>query len=363
MTNQFNKQETLTANQEVLGVMPNSTTYPLATQEVPLGSVTPDNVSDEEIDRLGEKDILVLSGISNQMVSTVRASDADVFGSKLSELVTTAKGLNPDALAPKGVMSKISKLFGSAKDKMLGKFETVDAKMNSLISEMDNSATLFERRVVDLEEMFKANLQSHQSLENTVTGPAERMRANLTAALSQEVAATDVFGAQAKLDAQAKLYRLEKRIDDLKRAMMLAKQAAPEIRLLQENSRALTMKFKDVKAVTIPAWKNAFTLYLIQLEQKKGAELIHAVHDATDEAFKLQADLLRQNTQEIARANQRSIVSIETLEHVQKQLIGSFEDMEKIAEEGRAARAQAQPKLLALEQELINRFKPNQSAS
>jgi uncharacterized protein YaaN involved in tellurite resistance len=316
-----------------------------------------ESVAEHQIDQLGERNAMALSAISQKMLAQVRAADADVFGQKLNELVAVAKGLDPTRFGNAGFISRLFSFFGSAKEKVLAQFQTVDRRMQTLIGELDRSANLHTSRIQDMEEMYEANVAAHHGLQEAVA-EGDRLIQVLRAQLAQEGQATDAFAAQRVSDTQSRIERLEKRIDDLNRAMLLAKQAAPEIRLLQENARTLSMKFKDVQAVTIPAWQNAFTLYLVQLEQKKGAQLVTAVHDATDEAFKLQADMLRQNTQEIARAKQRSIVSIETLEHVQKQLLGSFDDMHKIAEEGRRSRKEAEPKLKALEQELINRFVP-----
>lgn len=317
------------------------------------------NISDDVIDKLGDASTTQLSSFSQQMLTSVRASDADVFGSKLNELVGVAKGMNPANFKGGGLLAKVSNLFGSVKEKMLAQYSTVEKRMDALVAELDQAVVLHTRRVTDLEGMYTTNYQAHQALEVAV-GQGTDLQAQLEAGLAQMKAAPnpDSFAAQKMADLDNKIQRLEKRCDDLKRAMLLAKQTAPEIRLLQDNSRTLASKFKDVKAVTIPAWKNAFTLYLVQLEQKKGAELATAVADATDAAFVAQADMLRSNATLIAQAKQRSVVSIETLEHVQQQLIGSFDDMQKIADDGRKARKDAEPKLLALEQELITRFVP-----
>lgn len=326
----------------------------MASGDAPLAAEV---VTEQQIDQLGEKNAMALSAISHKMLSHVRAADADAFGKKLNELVGVAKDLNPSRFEKPGLISKLTSLFGSAKEKVLAQFQTVDKRMQALITELDHSANLHSGRINDMEEMYDANLRAHTDLQAAVA-EGERLIKVLQAQLAGEAQADDAFAAQRANDTRNRIERLEKRIDDLKRAMLLAKQAAPEIRLLQENARTLAMKFKDVKAVTIPAWQNAFTLFLVQMEQKKSAALVHAVHDATDEAFRMQADLLRQNTQEIAHAKQRSIVSIETLEHVQQQLLGSFDDMARINEEGRRSRKEAEPKLRALEQELINRFVP-----
>ena len=314
-----------------------------------------EQITDAQIDQLGDQSSSQLASFSQKILNHVKASDADGFGSKLNELVGVAKDLNPTAYSKNGILQKFTSFFGSAKEKMLSKYSSVESRMNSLIRELDKSTALHTKRIADLEEMYNANVATHKGLQ-IAAEEGQRLINILSEQLNQEETATDTFAAQRIYETKSKIERLEKRVDDLNRAMLLSKQMAPEIRLLQDNSRTLATKFKDVKAVTIPAWKNAFTLFIVQMEQKKGAELANAVHDATDEAFRLQADLLRSNAQEIAKAKQRSVVSIETLQHVQEQLLATFDDMGRIAEEGRRARQEAAPKLLALEQELIQRF-------
>lgn len=312
-------------------------------------------ITDQQIDSLGDQSSSQMSAISHTLLSQVRASDADVLGQKLNELIGVAKGLDPTKFQRKGILGFVANLFGNAKEKILAELQSIDGRMQVLIGELDRSVLLHDGRINDLENMYNANVAAHNELESAAK-EGERMLGVLNVHLANEQQAKDAFAAQRIHDIKERIDRLEKRIDDNKRAMLLAKQAAPEIRLLQSCARDLSNQFKNVKAVTIPAWKNALTLYLIQLEQKKGAQLANAAHVATDEAFRIQADQLRQNVQEIGRAKQRSIVSMETLQHVQQQLIGSFDDMSRIAEEGRRARKEAEPKLVALEQELIARF-------
>jgi len=316
-------------------------------------------IDDNTIDALGDTTSVQLSGLSQQLLTTVRASDADVFGEKLNQLVVVAKGMDPKKMASGGILSRITGMFGSVKEKLLAQYSTCEHQMDSLVGELDKAVALHAHRVDDFEGMYNTNYAAHQALEAAVAKGTE-LQQSLEAGLAQLKAQAnpDSFAAQKMQDLDQKIQRLEKRIDDLNRGMLLAKQTAPEIRLLQDNARTLVTKFKDIKVVTIPAWKTAFTLYLASLEQKKSADLANAVSDATDAAFVAQADMLRQGTVEIAKAKQRAVVSIDAIQHVQDQLLGSFDDIQKIADEGRKARKDAEPKLKAMEQQLIARFVP-----
>lgn len=316
-------------------------------------------VTDDQIDKIGERNSTTAASFSTQMLSSIKASDVDEFGNKLNALVSTAKGLDPSKFGKPGILGKFLGLFGSLKEKMLAEYQSVETRMDTLVGELDKSAKLQTQRIGDLEQMFNINIKVHEGFENDIS-EVNKLIVSLKEQLEHEksVVNNDAFGAQKVADIQGRIDRSEKKIDDLERGKLLCKQLAPQIRLMQSNARSLAQKFGDVKKVTIPAWKNAFTLFIVNIEQKKGAALANTVHDATDDAFRMQADLLRQNTQEIAKANQRSVVSTDVLVHMQNQLLGAIDDVIKITDEGKQQRATARPQLEQLEKDLIAKFNP-----
>lgn len=322
-----------------------------ATFDAPLRVV----VSESDLAALGEKSTRRVAAISEQLLGMVRGSSGDQFGVSLAQLVATAQQLDPKLLFDKSLLGKLKGLFVSAREQVKAQFRSVSGQLDALVGELDRSARTYEQRIRELDDMYAANGQEYAAL-----GEAVEQGNALLAALHDELARTpetsDPMVAQEIADRRQLAARLEKRIDDLKRAQMIAMQTAPEIRLLQNNSRMLISKFQDIVAVTIPAWKKQFSLHILMEEQAKSAELVTAIDDATNAALRRNADLLRQNTGNIARANQRALVDMDTLEHVQKQLLGAFEDVQKINQEASAARAQTDAKLGALRDELIARF-------
>jgi uncharacterized protein YaaN involved in tellurite resistance len=305
-------------------------------------------ISDTDIEQLGvEKS--TTNDTSRKILAAAKSSDADEFGLKLNELIATAKRLDPAKMAGKGIIG--------TKEKLLAEYESVDKRMDTLAAELNATASQLKLRVGDLEQMFVENEQSYQFLGKEMER-GEEMLNILNQQLQAMGTPTDGFGAQHIADKQAQIQRLEKRIDDLRRGQQLRLLAAPEIRLEQNNKRSLATAFADIQVTTLPAWRGVFSRYILSLETKKAAALATSVYDATDEAFRKQADQVRQNTVEAARVSQRSVISIDTLEYQQQQLLAAVDDAKKIIEEGRAARAAAKPKMEALEAELIKRFSP-----
>lgn len=314
-------------------------------------------IDDKAIEGLGGNTGAGVAKVSAKLLGTVRASDADVFGTQLNELIATSKGLDPAKLRSGGLLSRVTNMFGSVKEKMLSQYQVVESRMDTLVSEMTRHANVHRARIQDFDEMYKGLEIYYQGLDADVK-KGEAWAEKLRQAVAQQAAPANAFEAQQATELKRRLERLEKRIDDLRRAMLMATQMVPQIRLSQDNARALTDTFTDIVNVSIPAWRNVFSLYLLQLEARQSAAVANAAYDATDAAFRTQADMLLENTETVARAKQRSLVSLETAQHVQTQLITAFDKLEQISNEGQQRRKDELPKLQELERELIARFSP-----
>ncbi len=323
----------------------------------PVVRVDISGIDDKAIESLGGSTGAGVAKVSAKLLGTVRASDADVFGTQLNELIATSKGLDPAKLKSGGLLSRVTGMFGSVKEKMLSQYQMVESRMDTLIGEMTRHANVHRARIQDFDDMYKGLEQYYQGLDTDVK-KGEAWAEKLRQAVAQQGAAGNAFEAQQATELKRRLERLEKRIDDLRRAMLMATQMVPQIRLSQDNARALTDTFTDLVNVSIPAWRNVFSLYLLQLEAKQSAAVANAAYDATDAAFRAQADMLLENTETVARAKQRSLVSLETAQHVQTQLVTAFDKLEQISNEGQQRRRDELPKLQQLERELIERFSP-----
>ena len=78
-------------------------------------------------------------------------------------------------------------------------------------------------------------------------------------------------------------------------------------------------------------------------------ELQRAVNDTTNDLLRKNAEMLKQNTIDTAKENERSIVDIDTVKKVNEDLISTLEETVRIQEEGRAKRAAAEKELIAIE--------------
>ena len=146
--------------------------------------------------------------------------------------------------------------------------------------------------------------------------------------------------------------RLEKRTHDLKLSRQITIQSAPQIRLIQNTNQALVEKIQSSILTAIPLWKNQIAIALTLLRQRNAVEAQKLVSETTNDLMLKNSELLRTNTIETAKENERGLVDIETLKKTQEDLISTIEETLTIQAEGRAKRQQAEKEMIAMEEEM-----------
>ncbi|WP_297922577.1 toxic anion resistance protein [uncultured Agitococcus sp.] len=317
----------------------------------------------DAIHTLGSQSGAKVVQYSDKLLSQVKSKDLEGLGDNLNEVVLLAKGINISSLVDSS-KSKIPLIgglidsFKMNKEKVLGRYESLSKQIEKLIKEMQGSQVRLANRIQDLEKVYTFNVEEYHTLECYIlVGEVkiEELRAEI-ADRQAAPAATNPMEAQAISNLQDVLNRLEKRVHDLRTMQMVAVQTAPMIRMVQSNNQLLIDKFRNLQELTIPSWKKQFTLAVALIEQQKAVELTQKIDDTTNDLMRRNAELLKQNSVNTARANQRAVVDIETLEYVQQTLISTIEEVEQIQRDGEQARADAVIKMESMKGELITKL-------
>lgn len=132
---------------------------------------------------------------------------------------------------------------------------------------------------------------------------------------------------------------LDKRMADMRMLQYSALQTLPMIRLVQTNNALLIEKFHTIRELTLPAWKRQFMLTLSLSEQRNAVQMAKTIDDATNAFLKENAQLLKQNTIDTAKSNQRMVIDMATLQDVQNTLLSTVQEVIKINQEGAKQRA------------------------
>ena len=317
----------------------------------------------DAIHTLGSQSGAKVVQYSDKLLSQVKSKDLEGLGDNLNEVVLLAKGINISSLVDNSkskvpLIGSLIDSFKMNKEKVLGRYESLSKQIEKLVKEMQGSQVRLANRIQDLEKVYTFNVEEYHTLECYIlVGEVkiEELRAEI-ADRQAAPAATNPMEAQAISNLQDVLNRLEKRVHDLRTMQMVAVQTAPMIRMVQSNNQLLIDKFRNLQELTIPSWKKQFTLAVALIEQQKAVELTQKIDDTTNDLMRRNAELLKQNSVNTARANQRAVVDIETLEYVQQTLISTIEEVEQIQRDGEQARADAVIKMESMKGELITKL-------
>lgn len=298
------------------------------------------------------------STYTDELLNLVKNKDLDSTGQKLNQVVQVAQQLNTSSiLSP----SKKSGFLGSLLNKVRGakqsfdqNFDTTKEQIDRLVHEIETSQSGLKSRVDTLDRMFNGVQDEYKQLGIYIAaGKLKQVDIQQQVQqLSSRDLSQDQQGTQQLYDLNHLANNLEKRVSDLQVLQQSAMQTLPMIRIIQSNNLMLVDKFYAIKNITLPAWKNQISLAISLQEQKNSVQLANTIDDATNELLKRNADLLHQNSVDTARANQRAVIDIETLEHVQNTLINTVNDVIQIQKEGMQKREEASARLRTLQNNL-----------
>ena len=295
-----------------------------------------------------------IAQFSDSILAKVRSKDSGEVGVLLNDLVGKVKGF--DVTKKKGgflsSLPIIGSLVNKAEDIMQG-YEKLSTQVEKIQSGLENSKVKMMEDVVMFDTLYQKNLEYFKDLQLYIRAGEEKLDEMRTITLpklrAQASESGDPMAVQVVSDFEQSVDRFEKKIHDLKLSKTLAIQTAPQIRLIQNNDRVLIDRVQSAIYHTIPLWKNQMVIALGLTRQKETIELQRAVTDATNDLLKRNAEMLKQNSIDTAKANERGIVDIETVKKVNEDLISTIEETLRIQSEGRQKRQAAEKELVAIE--------------
>jgi uncharacterized protein YaaN involved in tellurite resistance len=303
-----------------------------------------------------------LLNFSHAMLDHVQKKDVGAIGDILQDLMKKLQHTNPDELQPdRG--NFISRLFGKISrsiNETLSKYQKIGAQVDRISVKLTHSKDALVQDIQMLEKLYEQNKEYFHALNIYIAAAQVKLDELYTKeipALKEKAQATDdqmVY--QEVNDLMQFANRLEKRIHDLELSRQITIQTAPQIRLIQNTNQALTEKIQSSIMTAIPLWKNQIAIALTLFRQRQALEAQKQVSNTTNELLLKNSELLKTNTLEAAKENERGLIDIETLKQTHANLISTIEETLMIQEEGRTKRRQAENEILALENELKHKL-------
>ena len=297
-----------------------------------------------------------MADFSDSLLSQVRTKDSGEVGALLTDL---SGKINEFNRKESDSFVKKLPLIGSLVSKgetMLASYEKLSTKVDKIQSELEKSKTTMMKDIMLFDALYQKNLEYFKHLELYIRAGEEKleeMRSTVLPKLRADAAAsTDPMAGQVVSDFESNVDRFEKKVHDLKISKTIAIQTAPQLRLIQNNDKILVERVQSAIYNAIPLWKNQIVIALGLTRQQNVLKMQQAISDTTNELLKRNAEMLKINSIETAKENNRSIVDIETVKKVNDDLVTTIEETLKIQQEGRQARQSAEQELLQIENRL-----------
>lgn len=299
-----------------------------------------------------------LLSFSNTMLEHVQKNDVGEVGKIISDLMRRLDDMKPEELNPEK-RSVISRIFGKVTNsvqEVLSKYQKTGAQIDRISVKLDRSKNVLLSDIAILEKLYDNNKDYFDALNVYIAAgelKLEEMHQKVIPEIKKQAETTnDQMKVQEVNDMVQFADRLEKRVHDLKLSREITIQSAPQIRLIQNTNQALVEKIQSSIMTAIPLWKNQVAIALTLIRQRNAVEAQKQVSKTTNELLLKNAEMLKSNTLETARENERGLVDVETLKRTKENLISTLEETLRIQEEGRNKRRQAELELASMETEL-----------
>ncbi|WP_409305905.1 toxic anion resistance protein [Peribacillus sp. SCS-155] len=299
-----------------------------------------------------------LLSFSNTMLEHVQQKDIGQIGEVIGDLMKRLNEVNPDELKAEKP-SLIGRMFGKVSgsiQEVLSKYQKTGAQIDRISVKLEGSKNVLMSDIIMMEKLYENNKDYFQALNIYIAAgelKLEELHGKTIPELRKAAEATnDQMKFQEVNDMLQFADRLDKRLHDLKLSREITVQSAPQIRLIQNTNQALVEKIQSSILTAIPLWKSQVAIALTLIRQRNAVEAQKQVAKTTNELLLKNAEMLKTNTLETARENERGLVDIETLKKTQENLISTLEETLRIQEEGRNKRRQAELELGSMETQL-----------
>lgn len=303
-----------------------------------------------------------LSSFSHKMLDHVQSNDIGPVGDILNDLMGKLSEIDPDDLSEKK-KSGISRLFNKASrsiQEMMTKYQKLSTQIDRIGVQLEHSKRGLMDDVQMLDQLYDQNKTYFQAL-NVYIAAAEIKIDELTNEIIPQMRteaqqSNDQMAIQEVNDMAQFVDRLEKRLYDLQLSRQLTIQSAPQIRMIQQTNQTLAEKIQSSIMTSIPLWKNQIAIALTLNRQKKAVESQRLVTKTTNDLLLRNSEMLKTNSIETAKENERGIIEIDTLKTTQENLITTIEETLQIQAEGRVKRKEAEREIGRMEEELKQRL-------
>lgn len=297
-----------------------------------------------------------LANQSDSFLSNVRRSNSGEVGELINNLLTELNYVDVDEIQGNKVKGFLSKLPFMKKvitqvDNLFAKYDKITTNIDQISHKVNAGIITSTKDNAVLQTIFDSNVNSIKAIEDLVVAGNLRMQ-KAGDELAEMEANVQNYADYEIADKRDFINRLDRRLADLKVVRLIMMQSLPQIRLVQNNNVSIAEKAQTILTTTLPVWKNQLSLAVAMHRQQQNIEVQQRVSSTTEEILRKNAERLGQNSRNVAKANEQTIVSAETLKETTAMLINTLNEVKQIQKQGSENRRKLDQDLQTLEHEL-----------
>lgn len=288
------------------------------------------------------------NSITDRILQEVTASSLnDIVGVRLNDMVAVAKKVNIDGLrnstGAKGIVGRLMKVFPflyTTKEKVMAQFSTAATQIQKINDEISNISVKTKQNISTLEQLGTVAVQQFNMLDGMILAGQIKLsemrdeteidRQQYANVPKEDIDPMKVSEIQRKID---NIDILDNKLTALAQVQQSIYINIPQLESQIKGCVMTVNHFETLKDTMIPLWKQSFTQAIMIDDQRRAAELDKEATDFTQRLLKENATNMKIANIEIAKSSARGLIDVETLEHMQKELVEQVKAMNDIYKE------------------------------
>lgn len=296
------------------------------------------------------------ASIATKTLQDVKTKNTGEVSSLLIEMVGAMNGLSGGEDKGGFIQRFMQKVKGKALT-VRTRNESAEKTLERIEKQLEGHKLVLQKDIAMLDDLYNENWETFKALTLYIKAAElalNKARNEELPALYAKAQETGLPEDAMKADEFAKQCdQFEKQVHNLRLTRTNCLQSAPQIKMIQHNDMDMAMKLQSSIVNTMPLWRKKIAMSIALNNNMQAVAASNAVDDLTNKMLREQAEQFHLSVVESAKASQRSIIDIETIDYVNKEVTGAVLDYIAIEQQGQKDRQNAVAVIAKSEQELV----------
>ena len=296
------------------------------------------------------------ASIATKTLQDVKTKNTGEVSSLLIEMVGAMNGLSGGEDKDGFIQRFMQKVKGKALT-VRTRNESAEKTLERIEKQLEGHKLVLQKDIAMLDDLYNENWETFKALTLYIKAAElalDKAKNEELPALYAKAQETGLPEDAMKADEFAKQCdQFDKQVHNLRLTRTNCLQSAPQIKMIQHNDMDMAMKLQSSIVNTMPLWRKKIAMSIALNNNMQAVAASNAVDDLTNKMLREQAEQFHLSVVESAKASQRSIIDIETIDYVNKEVTGAVLDYIAIEQQGQKDRQNAVAVIARSEQELV----------